>query len=72
MNWDPKQKRLSGTSVTVPGDPYTLFFHVPKGYEFDEVLIDTDEVLGHVNANGLLEVGFVGRDEPVNWEIQFE
>jgi len=72
MDWDSELKCLSGTSVTVPGDPYTLFFHVPEGYKFDEVLIDTDEVLAQVNANGLLEVGFVGREEPVNWEIQFE
>jgi hypothetical protein len=72
MNWDMQQKCLSGISLTVPGDQYMLFFYVPEGYKFDEALVATNEVLAQVDTNGLLEVGFVGQGEPVNWEISFK
>jgi hypothetical protein len=72
MTWNAQEECLSGTSLTVPGNQYTLFFYVPEGYGFDEALIDNDEVHAQVDATGLLEVGFVGRNEPVNWEIQFK
>jgi len=72
MNWDRQRQCLTGTSLTVPGDRYMLFFYVPEGYEFDKAFVDSDEVTGQVDANGLLEVAFVGKGEPVNWEIFFK
>ncbi|MCF8335980.1 MAG: alpha-galactosidase [Bacteroidales bacterium] len=72
LNWNEEEKALSGTSKTVRGDQYTLFFHVPDGYEFDHTEIDSKDASHSINDNGIIEVAFSGQETPTDWKIVFE
>jgi hypothetical protein len=39
QEWDPSKNRLSGTSETVPGEPYTVWFYLPKGFAVDHLSV---------------------------------
>ena len=71
MNWNAETGSLEGTSETVPGDPYTMYFHVPEDYAFESARIDAENVTHAVHPGGMLEVSFTGQQEPVEWEILF-
>ncbi len=37
--WDASKNKLSGTSETVPGEPYSLWFYVPKGFAVEHLSV---------------------------------
>jgi Alpha galactosidase C-terminal beta sandwich domain len=72
--WDGAKNRLHGTSETVPGDNYTLWFYVPRGVTVAQIHASAaNRELGarHELAGSSLRVSFPGRQEAVNWEIVF-
>jgi hypothetical protein len=75
MEWDEAQNRLRGSSVTVGGDPYTLWIYVPKGVSVSQVRARTtgsSEVPVHRELSGnSLRLSFQGQPETVNWEVDF-
>jgi hypothetical protein len=72
LSWDPAAKRLKGTSETVPGEPYTLFVHVPEGYKQIRVRASSGiPAAEDGSAPGMLAVTFEGQSEPVKWQIDF-
>lgn len=76
LNWDPNQKKISGTSEIVKDDDYSLFFHVPIDFEVKNVSADT-EVLYHKLTGNLLEVKLSGDvdvaadNATIAWSVQF-
>ena len=71
MKWNADTKSIEGISQAVPGDTYTLYFHVPEGYTFNTAKIDAENVKQKIHDGGLLEVSLTGKEEPVEWEIVF-
>ena len=76
MEWDGAQHRLGGSSVTVAGDPYTLWVYVPKGVSVSQVRARTkgsSEVpVQHELSGNSLRMTFAGQPEPVQWEVEFQ
>jgi Melibiase/Alpha galactosidase C-terminal beta sandwich domain len=74
QHWDESKSTLSGTSETVPGDPYTLWFHLPKGVSLASARA---EVQDHTIApqiamkDGALTISFAGQGQSVNWTLEF-
>jgi hypothetical protein len=74
QHWDGVQSILSGTSETVPGDPYALWFHLSSGVRLEKAHA---EAQGHEIAvqsamkDGALMISFAGQDQPVKWKIEF-
>lgn len=75
LDWDSSKNMLGGTSETVPGDIYTLFFYIP-----DTVSISQARATGKDNRvipvqaerdGNLLKLIFTGQPEPVKWIISF-
>jgi hypothetical protein len=62
---------LQGTSDTVPHAPYTLFFYVPEGFEFEKALAQGVAVDCVPGSDGLLKVSFPGQKAPVDWSVRF-
>jgi hypothetical protein len=66
-----KGDSLRGTSWTVPGDPYTLWVHVPEGFR-----VSGAQAAGvparHSQSGELLTVDFAGLQQPVDWGITFQ
>jgi hypothetical protein len=75
LAWDSSRNTLSGSSQTVPGDDYTLWVHVPEGLAVARVQAATKEnrevPTRHEVAGDSMTLSFQGRQEPVNWEIEF-
>jgi len=74
LSWDPRKKVLSGSSQSVPGDPYALWIFVPEGFQ----VIGVKTVSGQIeiptekNLEGSsLKIRFNGTADSVRWEIQF-
>lgn len=73
--WDGSRSELSGTSESIAGETYTLWFYVPKGFKLAHVSVTTKA--GHnISAQqsltgNLLTVGFGGHVEPVIWNLSF-
>lgn len=70
-NWDEAQSTLSGTSETVPGVKYALYYSVPEGFTFDKSTIEAKDISEKLQDNGLLEVSFTGQEQPVSWKLSF-
>ncbi len=75
QEWDASKNKLSGTSETVPGEPYALWFHLPKGFSVEHL-----RVVGagggeipekHSLTGDALMVSFQGQPQPVQWEVSF-
>jgi hypothetical protein len=75
VKWEASQHRLRGSSDTVPGDDYSLWFYVPNGS-------GGSQARAHTSANATIPVRqerqgnalrltFPGQTEPVEWEIAF-
>jgi hypothetical protein len=62
---------LQGTSDTVPGAPYTLFFYVPEAFDFEKALAQGVAVDCVPGPDGLLRVSFLGQKAPVDWSVKF-
>jgi hypothetical protein len=75
LAWEGSKNRLRGTSDTVPGDDYTLWFYVPKGVSVSQVRAGTKGNTAVPAQQALsgnsLKVSFMGQQEPVDWEVEF-
>ena len=75
LGWDSAQNSLSGSSQTVPGDNYSLWFHVPADINVSEaaaVTADDREVPVRIESTGQsLKVSLTGEQTPVRWKIRF-
>jgi len=71
INWNTEARSLKGTSETIPGDLYTLYIHVPEDYVFETTYINAENVISTTHSDGMLEVSFIGQEEPAEWEILF-
>jgi hypothetical protein len=73
--WDPSKSELSGTSQSVAGDSYALWFYVPRGFGLTGVSVGTMKApiaARHSLAGNLLTVRFSGQAEPVEWKLTFD
>jgi hypothetical protein len=75
LHWDAATKKLAGSSLAVPGDSYTFFVYVPKGQSVRELKASvhggTTVPVRQFQRARTLKVTFMGRTEPVEWEIIF-
>jgi hypothetical protein len=75
LSWDDSQDHLRGTSETIPGDDYALWFYVPKGFTVTQVhAVSTDNrtITAHYQAAGnSVKVSFPGQAAPVDWQVDF-
>ncbi len=73
--WDATKNTLSGISQAVPGEPYTLWFYVPKGVDVAKPSV-TEKDGRKISAQSRLQdnslmVSFEGKSEPVTWAVSF-
>jgi len=73
QKWDATKNTLSGTSQSVPGEPYTLWFYVPKGAGVANLGVIAKDgrkisAQSRLQDNSLM-VSFEGKSEPVTWTI---
>jgi hypothetical protein len=75
LSWNAASNRLRGTSETVPGADYSLWFYIPAGYTVSHVhgsSPGTSEISVHHELNGnSLMVSFPGQARTVDWEVEF-
>lgn len=75
MKWDSAQNLLGGSSQTIPGDPYSLWFHVPEGMIVSgakAATADEREVPVRVELKGQsLKVSLTGEKATLFWNIRF-
>jgi hypothetical protein len=73
QEWDAAKSTLSGTSETVPGEPYSLWFYLPKGFSVEHLSVAGSEGIPekHSLTDNALVVSFQGQQQPVRWEVSF-
>ncbi|MGD0009958.1 MAG: alpha-galactosidase [Terriglobia bacterium] len=75
LAWDGSKHLLRGTSVSVPGDDYTLWFYVPAGVTVSRVSArskgDTAVPVQHDLKVNSLKVTFPGQQAAVDWAVEF-
>jgi len=74
VRWDAAKKTLQGLSETVPGDDYTLFFYLPKGFEAASARVTAGghETVVHPTLQGrLLQLTFPGQGPGMEWSVTF-
>jgi hypothetical protein len=75
VRWDPAKRLLHGSSQTVAGDDYSLFFYVPEGFEVSSVRTAANgnrELVVRKSPEGRsLQVTFPGQSQVVDWSIAF-
>jgi hypothetical protein len=74
LSWDEAARTLHGSSQTVRGDLYTLWFYVPDGVETLRVraLVQGRELPAkHERDGNSLMIRFDGQQSPVDWEVAF-
>jgi hypothetical protein len=75
LNWDDINNKLSGSSETIPGDPYSLFIYIPDKISISKAQAITGgnrEVPVKVEMKGnLLDLSFQGQQETVEWQVEF-
>jgi hypothetical protein len=75
QEWDPSKDKLSGTSETVPDQPYSLWFYVPKGFSVEHLRVvgegNGELAEKHSLTGNALTVSFQGQQQPVRWEVSF-
>jgi hypothetical protein len=73
--WDGSKNVLSGTSESVPGEPYTLWFYLPQGVKLKNLSLSANGnqnvTAQHSMTGNSLMVSFPGQSEPVEWELSF-
>jgi len=76
LAWDGSKNLLRGTSDSVPGDDYALWFYLPKGVTVSQVRAATKGSAAvpvqHDLSGNSLKVTFKGQPVPVEWEINFQ
>ncbi len=77
LKWNAfAENTLSGTSTTVPGEPYRMFFYLPAGVHAQTVnALDSEgravSVEMHAGERSL-EVSLQGEEGPIRWLIHFQ
>jgi hypothetical protein len=75
LAWDSSKDRLRGSSETVPGEDYTLWFYVPDGVTVAQVRATSEgkhEIpTRHEVTGNSLKVRFPGQQEAVDWLVEF-
>ena len=75
LSWNDSDMSLHGSSETMPGDTYTLFFHVPAGINVSEIHASTRSnpklLVQHQLRDNTLIVSIQGQQETVEWKIDF-
>jgi len=74
LSWDGAARKLHGSSQTVPGDPYTLWFYVPEEMETlaARAFVRGRELAVKQEREGnSLMIRFDGQQAPVDWELAF-
>lgn len=75
LGWNNSEKRLSGTSETVPGDIYTLFIYVPDGMNILKSKASTSDnrevKINHEMVGNSLKLSFHGQPEKIHWQVEF-
>ncbi len=74
LSWDASTNTLRGTSDCVPGDPYSIWIHVPNGFNTPEVSASSanQNISVQKQLDGSsLKLTFKGVSQPVRWEIRF-
>ena len=73
--WDAAKSTLRGSSRTVAGEPYTLWFYIPEGVAVAAVGARTkgnrEVPVQHELAGNSLKVSLQGQPENVDWEVKF-
>jgi hypothetical protein len=69
VSWDAAKNTLRGSSETVPGAPYAMWFYVPNGVLVSKVTT-RPEFTSKRDGNALM-VSFSGQQQPVDWQVQF-
>jgi hypothetical protein len=75
LAWDDSSQKLHGSSQTVPGENYSLFFYVSNSMTASQVRAVTtgnrEVPVKHELRGNLLSVNFQGQQETVDWEVNF-
>jgi hypothetical protein len=75
VSWNVTARKLTGEAVTVPGELYALWVHVPRGLTLSRLRAATkggaELPVDRQIAGDLLTVSFSGAAQPVEWEMQF-
>jgi hypothetical protein len=74
ISWDEATRTLHGSSQTVPGDPYLLWFYVPDGMEILQVRARArgrQLPARHKRVGHSLMIRLDGQQSPVAWEVAF-
>jgi hypothetical protein len=75
LAWDSRARRLGGSSLTMPGQDYTLWFYIPDGMSFARAQAVTDGQrkipTRHELTGNSLAVTFPGQQGAVRWQIDF-
>ncbi len=75
LKWDAARNTIAGSSLTVPGDDYSLWFHLPKNVKVSGVRAvgsnDAKLPVKVESAADSLKVSFTGETDPVRWEVRF-
>jgi hypothetical protein len=75
LAWDNSKNRLHGTSDTMPGDDYTLWFYVPEGVSVAQVRVTSEakrEIpTRHEVTGNSLRLSFAGQQGAVDWQVDF-
>ena len=69
------KRQLAGTSETVSGDPYILYFYVPDNMKISFSRAENDgnrEIPVEAERDGnLFRMSFPGQSEKVKWTLNF-
>jgi hypothetical protein len=75
QQWDSANATLTGTSQSIPGENYKLWFYIPKAMTLARVMVSKNgnrEIAAKRSAEGeSLLLSFDGQAEPVKWELSF-
>jgi hypothetical protein len=73
--WNGAAKVLQGESSTIAAEPYTLWFHLPAGYQRKSVQVTSTSgkpILAKWNEQGeFASLRFLGEEQPVKWRVEF-
>ena len=76
VSWNAAALELTGEGLTVPGEPYQLWIHVPRGMTVTRVSAKTkggaELPAARQFAGELLNVTFKGTNHPVDWTVEFD
>jgi len=75
QEWNGARKELSGQSIPIAGEPYTLWFHIPANEIKVSVQVrsETGKQAQYIwkQEGEFASLTFTGTNEPENWSIRF-